>query len=239
LSTIEFAARRPGVWGTGAWPWVLLLLGVAVLGFWKPYFGRLGAAQGLAHLHALAMLTWIGMLVAQPMLIRGRQLAWHRRIGKASYVVVPLLVVSALCLAQLRISEAPPQMLALQQTILYLGLSASVLFVVVWGLGIRYRRDTALHARYMVGTALTLVDPSLVRVMIFWMPDVPPPLYQWITYGLVYAILVLLIALDRKSRRGRSAFVVLLALFAATHASIMLVPGTAAWQRFAMWYAGL
>src|SRR5688500_14102407 len=141
------------------------------------------------------MLTWIGMLVAHPMLIRGRQLAWHRRVGKASYVVVPLLVVSALCLAQLRISEAPPQMLALQQTILYLGLSASVLFVVVWGLGIRYRRDTALHARYMVGTALTLVDPSLVRVMIFWMPDVPPPLYQWITYGLVYAILALLIAL--------------------------------------------
>jgi hypothetical protein len=130
-------------------------------------------------------------------------------------------------------------MLALQQTILYLGLSASVLFVVVWGLGIRYRRDTALHARYMVGTALTLVDPSLVRVMIFWMPDVPPPLYQWITYGLVYAILALLIALDRKSRRGRSAFVVLLVLFAATHASIMLVPGTATWQRFAMWYAGL
>jgi hypothetical protein len=75
--------------------------------------------------------------------------------------------------------------------------------------------------------------------MIFWMPDVPPPLYQWITYGLVYAILALLIVLDRKSRRGRSAFVVLLALFAATHASIMLVPSTAAWQRFAMWYAGL
>lgn len=227
------------MWGTGAWPWVLLLLGVAVLGFWKPYFGRLSAAQGLAHLHTLAMLTWIGMLVAQPMLIRGRQLAWHRRIGKASYGVVPLLVVSALCLAQLRISEAPPQMLALQQTILYLGLSASVLFVVVWGLGIRYRHDTALHARYMVGTALTLLDPSLVRVMIFWVPGVPPPLYQWITYGLVYAILALLIVLDRKSRRGRPAFVVLLVLFAATHASIMLVPGTAAWQRFAMWYAGL
>lgn len=239
MSTIEFSTRRPGVWGTGAWPWVLLLLGVAVLGFWKPYFGRLSAAQGLAHLHTLAMLTWIGMLVAQPMLIRGRQLAWHRRIGKASYGVVPLLVVSALCLAQLRISEAPPQMLALQQTILYLGLSASVLFVVVWGLGIRYRHDTALHARYMVGTALTLLDPSLVRVMIFWVPGVPPPLYQWITYGLVYAILALLIVLDRKSRRGRPAFVVLLVLFAATHASIMLVPGTAAWQRFAMWYAGL
>jgi hypothetical protein len=239
MVTTEISARRPGVWGTGAWPWVVLLLGVAVFGFWKPYFGRLSAAQGLAHLHALAMLTWIGMLVAQPILIRGRRLAWHRRVGKASYVVVPLMVVAALCLAQLRIREAPPEMLALQQTILYLGLSASVLFVIVWGLGIRHRREPALHARYMVGTALTLVDPSLVRVMIFWVPGVPPPLYQWISYGLVYAILLVLIALDRSSPRGRSAFVVLLGLFAATHASILLVPGTATWQRFALWYAGL
>jgi hypothetical protein len=107
------------------------------------------------------------------MLIRGGRLEWHRRIGKASYVVVPSIVISALALAQLRIRAAPPQMLAMQQTILYLGLSASVLFVVIWGLGIRYRRVPALHARYMVGTALTLIDPSLVRVMIFWVPAVP------------------------------------------------------------------
>lgn len=238
MVTTGLSARRPGVWGTGAWPWILLLLGVAVFGFWKPYFGRLGAAQGLAHLHALAMLTWIGMLVAQPMLIRGRRLAWHRRVGKASYAVVPLLVVSALFLAQMRIREAPPQALPMQQTILYLGLSASVLFVVVWGLGIRHRHDTALHARYMVGTALTLIDPSLARVMIFWVPGVPPPLYQWISFGVIYAIVLTLIVLDRGSR-GRRAFVVLLGLFVVLHASILLVPGTAAWQRFALWYAGL
>jgi len=239
MATTAFEGRRPGVWGTGAWPWILLLLSVGVFGFWKPYFGRLGAAQALAHLHALAMLAWIGMLVAQPMLIRGRQLDWHRRIGKASYVVVPLIVISALWLAQLRIREAPAQMLPMQQTILYLGLSTSVVFVVIWGLGIRYRRIPALHARYMVGTALTLIDPSLVRVMIFWVPGVPPPLYQWITFGLIYAILALLIVFDRKSAKGRSAFVVLLALFAVLHASILLVPGTAAWQQFAQWYAGL
>ncbi len=231
--------NRPGVWGTGAWPWVMLLLAVAVFGFWKPYFGRLTAAQALAHLHVLAMLAWIGMLIAQPMLIRGQRLAWHRRIGKASYVVVPLLVITALMLAQLRIRTAPPQALPLQQTILYLGISTSALFVVIWALGIRHRRNTALHARYMVGTALTLIDPSLVRVMIFWVPSVPPPLYQWITFGLVYAILALLMFLERKAPRGRAVFPQLLVLFAALHVSILLIPRTQAWQSFALWYAGL
>lgn len=239
MATAGIAASRPGLWGTRGWPWVVLLLGVAVLGFWKPYFSRLGAAQGMAHLHAASMLAWIGMLVAQPLLIRSRQWVWHRRIGKASYVVVPLIVVSAFVLAQLRISQAPPEMLPIQQFILFLGVSMAVLFAVIWGLGIRYRQEPALHARYMAGTALSLIDPSMVRVLIFWVPSVPPPLYQFITFGIVYAILLLLIALDRKSARGRSALWVLLGLFATLHISIMTIPGTQAWQRFAVWYATL
>jgi hypothetical protein len=239
MATTGIAASRPGLWGVRAWPWVLLLLCVAVLGFWKSYFSRLDAAQGMAHLHAMSMLAWIGMLVAQPLLIRTRRLAWHRLLGKASYAVVPLVVVSALILAQLRISQAPPQLLPMQQFILFLGVSTSVLFLVIWGLGIRYRHEPALHARYMAGTALTMIDPSLARVMISWIPSVPPPFYQFITFGLLYTILLTLIALDRKSARGRSALWVLLALFVALHASIMLVPGTSAWQRFAGWYAGL
>ncbi len=96
-----------------------------------------------------------------------------------------------------------------------------------------------MHARYMAGTALTLIDPSLVRVMVFWAPSVPPPLYQWITFGVVYAILLFLLALDRKTTRARSVWLLLLAAFGTLQALNMLVPGTRAWQAFAQWYAGL
>ena len=154
-------------------------------------------------------------------------------------MVVPLIVLSALVLAQMRIRQAPAEALPVQQYILFLGVSASILLATVWGLGIRHRHQPALHARYMAATALTLLDPSLARVMIFWVPAVPPPLYQWISFGLVYAILLLLIFLDRKSPRGRAALWVVLALFVGLHASILLVPGTGAWQQFAVWYAGL
>src|SRR3546814_17632831 len=99
---------RPSLWGTGAWPWVLLLLAVAVLGFWKPYFSRLTAAQGLAHLHTAAMLAWIAMLVPQPGLVRKRRLAWQRRLGQESYAVVPLMVTSALMLTHMRLRGVPP-----------------------------------------------------------------------------------------------------------------------------------
>lgn len=239
MVSIPSPLTRARPWGTGAWPWVLLLLGVAVFGFWKPYFGQLRAAQGLAHLHAAGMLAWFAMLVAQPMLIRGRQLVWHRRLGKASYVVVPLVAVTALFLAQARIAVAPPEALALQRMILYLGISGAAILLAIWGLGIRHRRDTALHARYMAGTALTLVDPSLARVMIFWLPSIPPTAHIWVSYGVIYAILAVLIQRDRNAPRGRRAFPTILAMFVTLHASILLVPGTAVWQRFADWYAAL
>ena len=238
MATRPGAIQGPLIWGTGAWPWILLLLSVAVLGFWKPYFSRLTAAQGLAHLHTAAMLAWIGMLVAQPWLVHTRRLAWHRRLGKSSYVMVPAIVVTALLLAQLRISEVPPAMLPLQRTIMYLGFSASIMLLLVWGLGIRNRRDPVVHARYMMGTALLLIDPSLVRVMIHWIPALPPPLYQWISFGIVYAVLGLLLAFDRVPR-GRRTLQVVLALMVAWHVSILFVPGTQAWQHFADWYAAL
>ncbi len=123
--------------------------------------------------------------------------------------------------------------------VLFLGVSGAAMLLLVWGLGIRHRRDTALHARYMAGTALTLLDPALARVMIHWTPAVPPPAYQFISYGVIYAILGLLILRDRDAPRGRRVFPILLGLFVALHVSIMLVPGTAAWQRFAAWYAAL
>ena len=237
MVAINSATPRPALWGVRGWPWILVLLGVAVLGFWKPYFSRLDAAQALTHVHVVAMLAWAGMLVAQPLLIRHRRLHWHRRIGRGSYVVVPLLVLSAVALARLRIGQAPPQMLAMQQQILFIGLATALLFAVLWGLAIGHRREPALHARYMAGTALAMIDPSLVRVMIFWIPSVPPALYQWVTFGLVYAILLVLIVLDRKSARGRSALFVVLGLFALLHQSNMLVPRTQAWQSFAQWFA--
>jgi len=160
MVTTKLQARTPGIWGLHAWPWILLLLAVSVLGFWKPYFSRLTAVQGMAHVHALMMLAWIGMLVVQPMLVRARQLAWHRRVGRASYVVVPLMVISALALAQLRMRTVPPQMLHVQQFILYLGVSASLLFVVIWGAGHplppRHRAACALHGGHGVDSSRSI-----------------------------------------------------------------------------------
>ncbi|HEY1139689.1 MAG TPA: hypothetical protein VGE88_05735 [Lysobacter sp.] len=231
------AMRRPGLWGTGSALWIWALLALAVAGFWPSYVRRFGEADAVTHLHAALMLSWFAMLFAQPWLVRTRRMAMHRTLGKASYMLVPMIVVTCLWLSRIRISAATPQSLPMQSFILYLGLAASAILLLSWSLAIVHRRDSALHARYMVGTALVLIDPALARLLIAVAPGLGP-LVPWISYGVLFLILGVLVWRDR-GRHGQRAFVVLTAVFALNFVLINVVPRTAGWQEFARWWGGL
>jgi hypothetical protein len=77
------------------------------------------------------------------------------------------------------------------------------------------RRDALVHSRYMLCTGLALVDPVVHRLAsrIMGGADVN---YQLLTFGLVLAILAILVWLERNARAGRSVFpIVFVAFFIA------------------------
>lgn len=179
------------------------------------------------------------MLIAQPLAIRARRLSWHRLVGRASYALAPLILVSILLLAHSRIKGLSGEPYALQTYILYLQVSLALLFGLSYALAIFTRRTAALHARFMVCTALTLIDPVVIRLM-FWADPTPAWNYQWLTFGLTDLVLVVLIWLDRNSRVGRAVFPAMLVAFAAAQAPALLgLTNQAAWQAFARWFAAL
>ncbi|GAA5080632.1 hypothetical protein [Lysobacter panacisoli] len=231
------AARRPGLWGTGSTIWIWALLALAVAGFWPSYVRRFGEADAVTHLHAGLMLSWFAMLFVQPWLVRTRRMALHRTVGKFSYVLVPMIVLTCVWLSRLRMGAATPQSLGFQSFILYLALSASTILLISWALAIAYRHDTALHARYMVGTAFTLIDPALARLLATTMPSLGPKI-PLISFGLLFLILGVLIWRDR-GRHGQRAFVVLAVLFAIEFGLMQVLPRSAAWLDFARWWGGL
>lgn len=230
------AARRPGLWGTGSGMWVVALLALALAGFWRSYVSRIGAADAVTHLHAGLMLAWFAMLFTQPWLVRTRRLELHRKLGKLSYVLVPAIVLTCLGLSQLRMSAATPQSFGIQAFIMYLGVAASVMFALFWALALVYRRQAGLHARFMVATALVMIDPALARLLMLL--PIPGPAIAFISYGVVFAILGLSLWLGR-GRPGQRAFVVVGAVFALNLVLLMTVPRTEAWLAFARFWGGL
>lgn len=237
-STLGRATPRPAPWGSRSWPWVAAILAIGVFGFWKPYFSRLGTADPLAHLHTGLMLAWFALLLVQPVLVRSRRLALHRRLGRVSWVLVPAIVVTMLAFARQRLQAAPEEAFTFQAYVLYLGLTGAGMFATAWALAMWHRREPSLHARYMAGTALVMLDPAIVRVMIFWLPPPGVQNLQWITYGIVYAILGTLMFLERRQPRGRRAFPVLLGMFVVVHVLSLTLARSGAWLAFARWYAG-
>jgi hypothetical protein len=80
------------------------------------------------------MSIWLGMLIAQPFLIRRERRSLHRAIGRVSYALVPLIVVVWILLTHLRASAMPADVFERDGEFFYLPAVSSVLFVAAWGL---------------------------------------------------------------------------------------------------------
>lgn len=211
-----------------------------LVAFWPSYLARpFASSSSYTHFHAVTATLWMLLLIAQPILVRTRRLALHRTVGRVSYLVAPVVVASFVLLANNRIRTASSDAYPIQTYILYLQLTLAGIFTISYGAAVYYRHQVALHARFMFCTAVTLIDPVMIRVM-FWVAPEPSWNYQWLTFGMTDAVLLTLIWIERRSRAGRRVFPLMLSLFVL--AQIPAVTGWtegASWQHFAAWFKSI
>lgn len=157
---------------------IILLIVVIQIGFFKTYIshfpnfedytvegGRVEHFNWYMHLHGMVMMTWVLMLLVQPILILKGKRKLHRKVGNLSYVVAPLVMV-VLYLANrdryldLLVNAGQPAAVAR----LALSLPEAVFFAILYSLAIIYRRRPALHMRYMVSTAFLFINPAVGRI---------------------------------------------------------------------------
>ena len=210
-----------------------VLLAVSIFAFWPSYFSRPAAATGYMHLHAAIMGLWMLLLVLQPFLIRARRFDWHRRLGRAAFVLAPLAVVTALLLSHSRLAPLAAAELGEAAPFVYLPFQAAALFGLAAGLALAFRRTAALHARYMICSALTLIDPVVARILGFRFPPLDNELhYALIGFAITDAILLALLLMDGRSRPARAAYGTMLVAFGLVHLGYFTVAQTAGWRAF-------
>jgi hypothetical protein len=225
---------------SGSGPYFAGLLLLAMVTFWPTYVSLPPAANSpYTHFHAAVATLWVLMLITQPILIRSGRLKMHRRLGKVSFALAPIFVLAALLLAHSRIAGLEGPAFAVQTYVLWLQISLTFLFSLSYILGIANRRKMHLHARFMVCTGLTLIDPVVIRLM-FWIDHSPTWNYQWLTFGLTDLALIGLMWLEGNEKQGRSVFPVMLAIFVLAQMPAMLgLTDQAWWQAFSRWFARL
>lgn len=150
---------------TSSYLFIAVLL-MAFAGFYKTYFGffpHFGGISTALHVHVVLVLLWFSILIVQPFLIRGKKLDLHRLIGKVSYGVVSLLVLSIVWLTRLEFIRNTPVAPG-EPDLRLIGTADLSCFVLFYSLAIYYRHKTSYHARYMVMTVLPFINPALGRL---------------------------------------------------------------------------
>lgn len=227
--------------------WFLLLIVLVIAGFYTSYFKVIfEPTDPLIHLHFTLMAIWIVMLIVQPFLIKYKKLSYHRLIGKLSYFVVPLVVLSSFFMIRFsyfKEVEAARQQapgvtmdtwlrMAADNTAIpffYLGW-----FAVFYLLAVRNKRKSAIHARYMMATALTMLGPTVDRILIFHFNlfESVGNLVFAITFLLIDLILLYLLYKDYKEQRSIKPLTTSLLIYIIGQGLFYTLPGTVAWQEF-------
>ncbi|HZF28224.1 MAG TPA: hypothetical protein VE907_03840 [Gammaproteobacteria bacterium] len=190
------------------------------------------------------------LLVVQPQLLRTGRRSVHRALGKASYVLAPVLVAITLSFVHYRVGGGIPPGAPLAPGDLYflaLTLNALVAFAVLYGLAIHYRREPQTHGRYMLCTVFPLFTPVTDRLIAAHAPSllafVPrldgSPLVQVAGFALADSILIVLSLWDWRANERTNVFPVALAVLLVYHASVLTLPFAPPWGVFCAWFLGL
>lgn len=159
---------------------IVLLIALIHVGFYKTYIRHfpefrdidvpglgLRSFSAVKHFHGMMMMSWVFMLFLQPVLIRSGKLNLHRRVGRLSYILAPLVLLSIYLVVKGTyngVLQAAGQVQA--RALLSLIFPAFVFFAILYFLAIRYRHNAQLHMRYMASTAFLFIPPAMDRLLL-------------------------------------------------------------------------
>jgi len=209
------------------------------LGFYKTYLIHFPQFEGFPwvyHIHGMLSMAWVLMLIAQAYLIRAKKYDLHKFVGKLSYVIMPLFLVSLFFTAKesyLTGIKTKPQADVLAN--MTNGGTIDIFFIgLIFALAMVYKKNVGYHLRFMASTGLIILTPGLGR-FVFAFLEIPFPLALIPMLLCTTGVGIIWLIMDIKNKK--SAFpmgvYVVVALF-------MFVIGAGShspmWQGFAKWW---
>ena len=212
---------------------VLVLVGFAPTYYLRGLFD-LPPLSSLAHLHGLLMTAWVVLFLLQIAFISDRRVRLHRRVGYGGIALAALIAATG-ALATLRAgkygSAAFPSDIPSLAFMIVPVFDLSI-FVVLFGAAIYYRRQTAVHKRLMLLTALNFLSAAVARIPVAALQALGP---LWF-FGLPGGLALLCLGLDARAHgRVNHAFLAGSILLIASYPARLALMNTTGWMNAARW----
>lgn len=192
----------------------------------------------------------MGLVIVQPFLIHHKKIRLHQTLGKLSYLLIPLLVLTTWMVMK----QSYANQLAAFENDLAQGVApysyeegriviasyTAIAFVyLVWltvfyGLAVFFRKQTSINARFMIAAALTFLGPTLDRILFFWFDlttvgfEIPVVAGSFL---LIDLILVVLLIQDFRKNKSPLPFLLALSLYLLLQVFYLTSIHTAGWEQ--------
>lgn len=192
------------------------------------------------------MTLWCLMLIVQAFLIRAKKYWIHTFIGKVSYLIFPILILSTILLIHSTIRKSEEVGLDTYFS-MSLMMNATIVLVFIYGLGMIFRKDRLTHARYMICTIFPLFTPITDRIIYKYIPGLVEfapklegsPIVPFFGFLLADLLVIGLAIWDWKTHKRKDVFPIVLGLLLFYHVSLFSFYKIPAWRLVSAWFYGL
>lgn len=181
---------------------LIVLAGFARTYYLKPFFPAPDLPGRIVHLHGIIMTSWVILFIVQVSLVETRRTRIHQRLGILGSVLAALVVIvgilTALYAAARGASPGPPAL-----AFLIIPIGDMVIFSVLIGLALYFRRKLDVHKRLMLLAAINLLTPAIARIPLEFITTYGPLAF----FGLTDLCLLACVGFDTiKHRRLHPVF---------------------------------
>ena len=143
---------------------VIVVSGFSVLALSRP--GGVMATPLFLHMHGAVFLAWFVLLAVQASLIGRGSVALHKRLGQISIALSIAIVVIGYFVVSQAIAQ-PDKTIAGRPAVIgsIFPVFDIINFTAAYSLGIANRASGNAHKRFMLASAILMIDPAMARLV--------------------------------------------------------------------------
>lgn len=176
------------------------------------------------------------MVIAQPILILRKRFRIHRALGKVSYVLMPLVLITTWLVVRktyFGLIQRSSVLDDFAKESIYIPIIYFLWLFLFYFLAILYRKQVLFHATYMFAAILTLLGPSLDRILfqVYKFYGIEFNLFaEFAVFVLIDLLLLGLIYYQWKNGYSLKPVTISLLIYLTGQLGYVLVPLSKAWE---------
>ena len=218
---------------------VIMLL-ISLTGFYPSYlrfFPDFSKFPILIHVHFIAFLAWFGLLILQPILIKKRNYNLHRFIGKAGYILIPILVITIIFMVLHQVKIIYLKKPELASLTAFVGFIDVISILVYYSVAMINRKNIRWHVAFIIACSLVILNPGLSRLL----NPLKPGLGIMVAVILPIVVSVSILTYEKlKYKYGiiKSPYLLFLCCWIIEVLLLFTVPKSEVWKEFVQIIAG-